>query len=195
MTISPEFQQFYERWIAKANRYTTDTTEDCFDKFFTLFVTYNRLYVSATFLLGQRDPKMAKRWTSFPDGKAATNYALQYVGSGRFTATLEADQDVERAIAKIKKLLREERFYIKLHMVTGQRQRNKDLELLKALCSNNRNTRGRAILEVIYNIRCNMFHAQKRFHPVQMELLRPAIVILQKVVWVLHDEMAREGIY
>ena len=193
MPVTQEFHQFYDRWIVKANLYTTDTLEDCFDKFFTLFVTYNRLYVSATYLLGQRDPRMAKKWTSFPDGKAATDYVLQYIGSGQFTETLDDDQNVVAAIEQIKGLIQQERFYIKLNMVTGERQRNKDLELLKALNSRSRNTRGKAILQVLYNLRCNMFHAHKALNPIQMELLCPAIVILQEVIRILHDKMAHVG--
>ena len=195
MAVTHEFEQFYVRWIAKANRYTMNTLGDCFDKFFTLFVTYNRLYVSATFLLRQRDPAMAKKWTSFPDGKAATDYVLQYISSSEFMKKIEENQEVVNAIVRIMDLIQRERFYIKLDMVTGDRQRNKDLELLKALGSRSRNTRAKAILQVLYNIRCNMFHAHKALHPVQMDLLRPAIVVLQEVVRMLHDKMASENNY
>ncbi|QNF33610.1 hypothetical protein HUW51_13090 [Adhaeribacter swui] len=39
-----ELQQFYERWNEKLNSYTTQNLNDVFDKFFSLFVIYNRVY-------------------------------------------------------------------------------------------------------------------------------------------------------
>jgi Uma2 family endonuclease len=43
-------------------------------------------------------------------------------------------------------------------LVTGNPQRQKDLELLSRLRSTSRDDRANAILELIYSIRCNMFH-------------------------------------
>ena len=44
IVISSELQNFYTRWLWKAEEYQSDNLQDCFDRFFTLFVAYNRLY-------------------------------------------------------------------------------------------------------------------------------------------------------
>jgi len=50
---------------------------------------------------------------------------------------------------------------------------------LAALESRGSNRRAKAVLEALYAIRCNMFHGQKGFQPIQLELLQPAIAVLE----------------
>ena len=78
-------------------------------------------------------------------------------------------------------------------MVTGNRQPEKDGELLRDLESQNSDKRAKAILEVLYSIRCNIFHAHKGFQEVQQELLNSVIRILRKVVMVLHDKLSSDN--
>jgi hypothetical protein len=79
-------------------------------------------------------------------------------------------------------------------MVTGNSQRKKDLELLSRLRSNATDDRANAILELIYSIRCNMFHGHKGFNKVQIPLLEPSIVLLRSVIVLLRDELANAAL-
>lgn len=189
MLLSDEFRMFYQGWMNKADHYSTETASGSFDKYFTLFVIYNRLYAEATFVLGRRNQVNLANKTAFPDSQAARSYVIQYVGSNHLMSGLENDETAKTALETIKKLIDNESFYIKLNMVTGGRQREKDIELLKRLKSRSLNRRANAILETLYCIRCNMFHGHKGFHEVQTNLLRPAIDILKKVSEILFTKL------
>ncbi len=52
--LSDELIDFYDRWIEKSKVYSVQDLHDCFDKFFALFVVYNRLYMEAAWLLARR---------------------------------------------------------------------------------------------------------------------------------------------
>jgi hypothetical protein len=90
------------------------------------------------------------------------------------------------ALHEITEYLRVGRFALKLHPTTGERRPDEDRALVAALDSHNQNTRAKAALEALYAIRCNMFHGQKGFNLAQLELLRPAILLLEKTVEVLY---------
>jgi hypothetical protein len=46
--LSAEFIDFYHNWQSKAAAYSDEDLRSAFDKFFTLFVLYNRLYAAAS---------------------------------------------------------------------------------------------------------------------------------------------------
>ena len=64
--------------------------------------------------------------------------------------------------------------------MTGARRPEEDANLLAALESRGSNRRAKAVPKALYAIRCNMFHRQKGFQPIQLELLQPAIAVLEK---------------
>lgn len=192
MSLSPEFEEFYRSWIQKVDNYSTDNIRDCFDKFFTLFVIYNRLYAEATFVLARRNYINISKRTSFPDSSAAKNYVLQYLTSNYLIKHLEDNRETLKAIHKIRELINGESFYIKLDMVTGAGQRDRDLELLKSLHSKSTHKKAEAILDFLYSIRCNMFHGHKEFQQIQMNLLKPTIIILKKVIAVLYNKLLQD---
>jgi hypothetical protein len=54
MPLSPEFSDFYQRWLQKADTHQQNgELSDYFDSFFSLFVAFNRLYGEATFALAR----------------------------------------------------------------------------------------------------------------------------------------------
>jgi len=193
MSLSQEFCDFYTNWMDKADQYNFNTLTGCFDKYFTLFVVYNRLYAEATFRLARQNRINLANRTSFPDSQAARSYVVQYIGSNQLISELEHDRDVNNAIEEIKNLIRDERFYIKLNMVSGNRQRDKDLDLLRRLNSRSQNRKAEAILETLYCIRCNMFHGHKGFSEIQSDLLRPAIIILRKMCEILFSKLEHDN--
>lgn len=190
MALSSEFVDFYNRWMEKANNYNRNDLSDYFDKFFSLFVAFNRLYAEATFVLArQGDPKLDRK-TSFPDAEAAKTYVLKYLGARYFIEELERDHEARLALDMLSDLIGSYRFHIKLDMVTGDIQPKKDKELFKKLNSGGFDQRGKAILDVLYSVRCNMFHGQKSFQPVQIELLKPVSCMLKSTNQILYNKLS-----
>lgn len=189
MSINSEFSRFVGRWLEKARAIKLTNLNSHFDRFFTLYVVYNRLYAEATFILARGGQPDLSRRTSFPDKEAATRYISQFLGSSTLLEALDTDPHVKQSITTIEGLIERNAFSIKLDIVTGKPQRVKDEELLTALRSTNRNVRATAILETIYAIRCNMFHGHKEFHPVQTEVLAPIMVVLEKVISLLQNKI------
>lgn len=189
MPLSTEFENFYQNWLSKSDCYSGKTLQNCFDQFFTLFVIYNRLYAETTFVLARRKQLNLANQNSFPDAKAAKSYVIKYMTSSYLISQFENDPRVSLAITQIKDLIRGHRFYIKLDMLTGDKRPEKDEELLQDLESQNSHKRAKAIMDVLYSIRCNMFHGHKGFEEVQQEILIPVICILRKVVVMLYNKL------
>ena len=189
MPLSSDFVDFYRDWLQKAESYSGSESRECFDKFFTLYVLFNRLYAEATFRLARRGELTLDDRGRFPDAKAAQEYLLQYLGAGEVVRELTDDMTTKEALAEIQEHLRSGRFAFKLDMVTGRSQPDHDRELLRDLESTNRNTQGKAILEAVYAIRCNMFHGHKGYEPIQLTLLQPMIAILRKLIDVTYNKL------
>ena len=117
---------------------------------------------------------------------------LQFCGATTLTEAWNAEPEATAAIKQIAEHLQEGRFALKLNMITGERQPEADRDLLAALESRGRNRRAHAVLETLYAIRCNMFHGHKGFEPVQLELLRPAIALLDSTINVLYKALDAE---
>jgi len=105
---------------------------------------------------------------------------------------LEGDLDTKEALNAIISLIGKGTFNIKLDIMTGNRQKPADKELLDTLRSTDKDTKALAILDCIYSIRCNMFHGHKGFHEIQVEILKPTIILLQKIVTLLYQKLCEE---
>ena len=57
------------------------------------------------------------------------------------------------------------------------------------LNSSSADERARAILQIIYQVRCNMFHGRKSVNPVQKQLLIPLTVLLEKIIGKLYQTL------
>ena len=191
MTLNPEFSEFVTNWLTKADRIQLSSLATYFDKFFTLYVAYNRLYAEVTFTLSRNSQINISNRTFFPDKKAATDYILQFMGAEDFISEITEDEPSFMALKEIIRLIREERFYIKLNMITGNSQRECDIKLLEDLESTNKCIKGKAILQTFYSIRCNMFHGHKGFNKIQIGILQPTIVLLRKTITIALDKLQR----
>jgi len=69
--LNSEFTEFYRRWKEKAEGYRDENLKDVFDKFFTLYVLYNRLYAEVTFQMAKDNLINLTDRNNFPDKKAA----------------------------------------------------------------------------------------------------------------------------
>lgn len=183
MALSPQLRNFCDSWRRKAAAYASDDLSDAFDRFFTSYVVFNRLYVEATHRLARRGA--VRLGDAFPDSRAARDYVIQYCSAAVLTRAWEDNAATAEAIRRIAEHLRDRRFALKLDPVTGQRRPDKDRMLAAALESRGRGQRAKGVLEALYAIRCNMFHGQKGFEVAQLALLRPAIVLLESTVEIL----------
>jgi len=182
---------FCGNWGAKAEAYSREEIGGAFDRFFTLYVIFNRLYAEATFRLARRG--QVKLRNRFPDSNGAQEYLLQFCGAETLTRAWDGDANTKAALHQIADYLREGRFALKLDMMTGDRKPDADQALLAALESRSRNRRAHAVLEVLYAIRCNMFHGHKGFDPIQLELLKPAVLLLESTINVRHRTLDADG--
>ena len=189
MALSPQLREFCDNWRGKARAYAVDDLGGAFDRFFTSYVVFNRLYVEATYRLASRSAVRLRE--AFPDSRAAQDYVIQYCGAAVLTASWEGNASTAAAIHQIAEHLRERRFALKLDPVTGQRRHHKDIALAAALESRGHGQRAKAVLEALYAIRCNMFHGRKGFEVGQLALLRPAIALLESTIEVLYASLER----
>jgi len=186
--ISPELNEFYKRWLQKAEVYQNQNLQDCFDKFFTLYVAYNRLYFELAIRYVKREPIKNGRVAYISDSKAAKNYVQRYLGSETILKALESDSSCLEAASSIIALLERREFAIKLNGF-GERRPEADSFLLDGLKSNSSYKKIYAILDTIYSIRCNMFHGQKGYEDVQIRIVVPVAILLHKIMNLLYDKM------
>lgn len=191
--LSAEFHAFHGKWLAKADQYEGQNLLSAFDRFFTLFVIYNRLYAETTFHIARQGQLNLANKTSFPDSAAATDYVVQFLGSNDLIKLFEASPESARGIQEMIALLAGpiggRQFNIKLDMIHGNAQRDEDIKLLGKFRSNGAHDRATAVLEFIYAVRCNLFHGHKSFDAIQLEVMRPANTLLRHVIEILFGRL------
>lgn len=189
--ISQELYQFCERWFEKARAYQGNDVQTCFDRFFTLYVPYNRLYAELTLSWARMGKKQLHG--NIPDSLAAKRYVHEYLGTGLIWNCLQNDRLSIEAIRKIRNLLENDIFVIKLDRLNGQPMPEDNYVLLQNLISENPHMRVAALLDIIYSIRCNMFHGHKSFEIIQAEILVPVTIILNKLTSLLYEKMEQDN--
>jgi len=189
MALSAAFNDFYRGWSERARRIALHDLTDYFDKFFTLFVIYNRLYAEATFYLWRQGTISPARTDSFPDSKAAKEYIATFLGAENIVTALESDSNTRDALGKLVTILQEGHFAISLRMPDASPQRSRDERLLQNLQSAEPVVKTRAVLEFIHCIRCNTFHGSKSYDQVQIEVLLPVVTILTRVNSMLFEKL------
>ncbi|QUX92029.1 hypothetical protein CYL31_11655 [Marinomonas sp. A3A] len=189
MALHPHVQYFYNEWLNKADSYVDKSLSGYFNKAFSLFTLYNKLYAEATFSLARAKIIKLNERQGFPDRKGATIFAPQYIGYENLERIFSEDE-CARCIDELAYFIETGRFYIKLSMLYGKRQQIKDKELAENLRSKTVEVKVNAVMDYIYTVRCNMFHGNKQFDEVQVDLLEPIIIILRKVIVELYDKLS-----
>ena len=203
--MNEDFKALFRRWLDKAKSYdyNADNTEEILDKFFSFYVLYNALYVETTLHLNRRAERLGRNEYNlqngdFPDRNAATKYVLQFMTSRSLMESLIADQSTKQAIEQIDQLIDIDEqgfkgFWICLNPVSGdprysdnppnpdEPRYSEDRELIMKLKSSATDMRAGGILQLIYEVRNNLFHGRKNINSKQKELLIPLIVLLEKI--------------
>lgn len=193
MTLNPAFKDLFERWRDKAQEYSGEDTPDLFDKFFSLYVAYNALYSEAAAYLSRKAMSENKKaYTKISDRAAATTYVLNLLGSKSLMESLEEAEPTKQAVDNLREILDQTkypRFWIYLDPITGKPLEDKNKKIVNNLNSSSTNKCATEILQIIYQVRCNMFHGRKDVAAVQKELLIPLITILEKLSDVLYEKL------
>lgn len=182
--LSQNLTDFYNNWTAKADAIIDNNLSSIYDKYITLFITFNNLYNQIPSTLISRGDAVPNR---IYDNQAATEYVIKLIGAQSILDNL-TNQNNNADVNAIIDVIDQQLFYIKLNF--GQRQRNEDLKILTNLRSTNANLKARAILQVIYYVRCNMFHGHKDFVEYQKLLVEPLARILKTVNQQLFNELS-----
>jgi hypothetical protein len=169
--VPEDILDFMLRWRRKSTLYDYNQVEDCFDGFFTAFVLYNFLY----------DPICEYDPVDYPqrgDRQRATEVVLSFLGS----EAIATNAELRRGADSIRQLVENGTFYLRGEQWDAQR--------VSGLTSPDSYTWAAALLQILYQIRCNTFHGRKQFRPVQKRILVPSIKALETINDMLMHKIA-----
>lgn len=198
-----ELEVFCERWLRKANAYryprpaapysrlgvTSDkltapsdpnNLANSFDRFTSLYVAFNRVYTEVgKVLIAEKRVDSPSRgpYAPLPDKKSATVYVTDYYGEDNLRDEILENHACQRAVDELVQLIQERRFYLHENYQTGEPNVRED----KKLARKAEKYEPKAILELIYQARCNLFHGAKAFEERQRVLLDNMSTILEFV--------------
>ena len=152
---------------------------------------YNRLYAELTLSLARTGKIQLPRF-GFPDGRAAKEYVHNYLSTKDIWSNLQNDDQCQQAVSTIRQLLENQVFVIKLDRLSGEPRPEKDKKLLEDLRSENQHRKVGALLDIIYSVRCNMFHGHKGFDRVQIDILVPLTILLDKLTTLLYERLGSD---
>lgn len=190
--IRANFDEFYNSWWSdKCLNYKGkgERLSDYYDIFFSRFVTFNSLYNTITYTkesLGLLKKKTDKKHKVIERGdkeKATTLSAKQLTNSD--LDILFKKSEIIVNVDNLITILESKRFVI-THKA-GQQVPADDLLLLSKLKHTDKRERILGILELLYNVRCNLFHGSKGYEHDQIELLKPINEIIYHIVNLLYE--------
>jgi hypothetical protein len=171
-----------------------DTLSRCFDRFTSLFVVFNRLYTEVGKLLIHRgvvNPSPRRRFAPLPDRESATKHIVTFYGEARLKDEISADKKCRKAVNILVQLIRDRSFYLHEDYATGLSDPDRDLRLANEASY----YKPQAILSLIYQARCNLFHGEKDFEERQRVLLDNMSIVLEfiklKVLSRFKEELRR----
>lgn len=183
--LDKEITEFYQNWTAKVESNKGDDLRDVYERYQDLFKIYNKLYNQLPDALIANGNPYKGRVT---DSAGATDITIQYLGAINILNNFQAN-NLNEDIQGIARLIDQEVFYLKIRY--GQRDRNADLEILQGMRSADDNIKAKAILQVIYLVRCNLVHGSKDYQEYQRLLLEPLTNLLRALVIQLYTELSK----
>jgi hypothetical protein len=192
-----------ERWLRKFKKnYNPDKSIDIlFDRFFTLFVSYNALYCAIN---------LFTKATNKQNNISATQNVPEYLGHSNLAKTLLCDEEIKQGIEQIINLIDKEIFYIhskkddpknSQYNIPDLEEDKKHINNIKKALVENYDVLDKSILKeftqslltLIYKTRCNMFHGSKQIDNLQRNLLIPMNAILVKIIELGLDKLKQEA--
>jgi len=184
--MTPQFTEFYRNWLCKADSYQSYELKDYFDKFITLYIIFNFLYMEVWNKCNNNESTNGKR---FYEKKAATDEVIKYLGARFFINQLLNDNDCENSLSSLPTIISDFNIVLKW----GKPQVFRDVQLWESINeTTNVNKRAVAILALFYKVRCNLFHGHKGFDEDQRRLLAPINILLRKTVEITYKKLERD---
>jgi hypothetical protein len=203
-----DIRDFYQGWMQKVSALDLQHgSRRSFEKFIHLYIIYNALYCRATTCLKYyqiqqnkkkemdfnegRTRKFQPKSISFdPDEKTQAVYNvikffdIEERPCGEKLIDFLYQENTED-IESIKNF--NHGFYIySLRKYGLKKAKENSLKLEEKLTSQLTKEQAEGILELIYHVRCNLFHGEKMFNPRQEDFLMPIVKILHSTVQELY---------
>jgi hypothetical protein len=161
-----------------------------FDRFTTLYVVFDRICMEADKILIRRGlvrpPR--KKFAPLPTGKSVTEYIVVFCGESDLRYAITRDSRCRNAIDNLTRLIRSGHIYLHEDYTTGSPDLDEDRKLVDEV----RSYKPQAILSLLYQIRCNLFHGEKEFDESQRELLDNSSLILEFITVKALTKLKRE---
>jgi hypothetical protein len=191
MGIRANFNEFYNSWWSdKCLNYKGDKLSDYYDIFFSRFVTFNSLYNTIIYskenlgILKKRTNKKTHKIIERGDKEKATTLMAKEILPSELDKLFEKPEIIE-SIKNLIEILESHKFVI-THKA-GEQIPEEDLLILAKLKNTNKKEKYLGILELLYNVRCNLFHGSKGYERDQVELLKPINEMIFFIVNSLYD--------
>ncbi len=176
MNLAKETQEFCKHWLQKAKNYDSHAPnselQDAFDKFFTLFVAFNRLYLYTAVVAQQ--PK-AREW------RKVQRIFPEIVGHDRLWRAVNRPQNGD--VDTLRRLIGPNGSF---WLISGDDPNRPDQaandDLHRRLGNQSSCVALEALLQYLYKVRCNMFHGTKGFHHEQLQILEPCNRCLERIL-------------
>lgn len=180
--MTEDTKEYIANHNLKFSKIQKDDLASLFEKFNTLYPMFNRLYNDALREEAVNDQKLK----GFGDYKRATFFVRDYIGAQNIIDDLKNGKQI-KSVVEIAELIDKKVFHINLQ--DGQGQEKTDKELSTNLLSEDVEIKSKAILSLIYNVRCNIVHGHKDFQEYQRLLMEPIIGILRTIVNTLENRL------
>ncbi len=179
--LTPDQQDYYNRWLQKADNITDGNIASLIDKYVTLFINYNFLYNIVPIKKAQETGTPRE---TVGDRAGATTSTINFLGAEVISEHLTV-QGLDAQIEELANAM--PHFNIDLNKGTPQPKR--DEVLIKGLRSADADTKVLALMKTLYSIRCNIVHGEKGLHQYQEILLLPAIQLLRALIPLVYDRV------
>lgn len=181
--LSPDQQDFYNRWLEKADNIVDGSIASLIDKYVTLFIIYNFLYNIVPIKKAEETGNVREQ---VGDRAGATTFTIEFIGPATIAHYL-----TQRALDHQIQELYQAMPHFNVDLNRGVPQPNRDRQLINGLRSAAPATKILALMNTLYSIRCNIVHGEKGLHQYQEMLLLPAIQLLRAVVVCVHGRLDR----
>lgn len=179
-----ETKEFIENWNVKLSEIKNEgnSLKELYDKFVTLFTIYNRYYNEAYHILETNNQLQRPRYSDY---EKATNIVMVFLDSQVILDSLIENgnqHDIDSSLNLIGKVFN-------INLANGDPQEETDKQLVANLKSVDTEIKTKAVLSLIYNVRCNIIHGYKDFQEYQRLLVEPLINMLQTMTGLFKSKL------
>ena len=179
--LSPGQQDFYTRWLQKADDIIDGDISSLIDKYVTLFINYNFLY---NIVPQKKAQETGNAREDLSDRTGATTYTINFLGAKTISEYITQhglDGQLEQ--------LADAMPHFNIDLKKGTPQPKRDQVLIKGLRSADADTKILSLMKTLYSIRCNIVHGEKGLHQYQQMLLLPAIQLLRGIIPLVYNRV------